>query len=115
MAANFAISFFVCTGSHSSALLVVSTQAIGGLRAVSWVVGCALVLGGSSLTVVLAKASPLGKLLSLLLVGMGAGAVWGLSRAPEYSTYETWINSATALCTSVSIYGSRLVLKLSRT
>ena len=80
-----------------------------------WIVGCAFVLGGGSFAVVFAKASPLGKLLALLLIGMGAAAVWGLSRAPEYSTYETWINAASALCTAVSIYASRLALRLSRT
>lgn len=91
-----------------------SAHAMGGQPASFWVGGCALVLVGSSLAIVLDRAAPLGKLLALLVIGMGAAAIWGLSSAPEYSTYETWINSATALCTSVSIYGSRLVLKLSR-
>lgn len=85
------------------------------LSSVSWLGGCALALGGSSIAVVLDKASPLARLLALGLIGVGAAAVWGLSRAPEYSTYETWINAATALCTAVFIYASRLALKLSRT
>lgn len=80
----------------------------------TWATGCALALGGSSLAVLPAKGSLLGKLLALLLIGMGAAAVWGLSRAPEYSTYETWINAATAFCTAMSICASRLALKLSR-
>lgn len=85
------------------------------LSSVSWLGGCALALGASSIAAVLDKASPLGKLLSLFLVGMGAAAIWGLSRAPEFSRYEIWINAATALCTAVSTYASRLALKLSRT
>lgn len=96
-------------------LAATGAQAMGGRPAVSWAVGCGVALGGSSIAVVLSKASPLGKLLALLLIGMGAAAVWGLSRAPEYSTYETWINAASALCTAVSIYASRLALRLSRT
>lgn len=96
-------------------LTATSAQAMVGLSAVPWVGGCSVALVGSSIAVVLGKASPLGKLLALLLIGMGAAAVWGLSRAPEYSTYETWINAASAFCTAVSIYASRLALRLSRT
>ena len=96
-------------------LAATSAEAMGGTPAVSWAVGCVVALGGNSLAVVLAKESPVGKLLALLLIGMGAAAVWGLSRAPEYNTYETRINAASALCTAVSIYASRLALRLSRT
>jgi ABC-type transport system involved in cytochrome c biogenesis permease component len=96
-------------------LISTDAQAMGNQSATFWVGDCALALGGSSLAAVLAKASQLGQLLALLVIGMGAAAVWGLSRAPEYSTYATWINAASASCTAVSIYASRLALKLSRT
>lgn len=92
-----------------------SAYAMGDTSAVSWVGGCAVALGVSSIAVALAKASPMAKSLALLVIGMGAAAISGLSRAPEYSTYATWINAASALCTAVSIYASRLALKLSRT
>ncbi len=88
---------------------------MAGTPAVSWALGCAVALGVSSIVIALVKASPLVKLLALLLIGMGAAAVWGLSRAPEFSRYDVWINAATALCTAISIYASRLALKLSTT